>query len=218
MSQQERIAEPQRGAITGTETVRRYAEEAEKWTFQYGGLLRELKSLGVQGRYLEIGAGPGVLATIIAQDNPDVQITAVELSSDMVSFAGEYVRDKGLQDRIQFVVGDATDEDLISSLGEFDLVYSTFSMHHWENPQKVICNLTRAVADGGAVLIYDLRRVWWLYWIPIRRSGFLDSIRAAYLEPEIQDMFRSLGIELYEIRKMFPFLQLITVRKEKSIR
>jgi SAM-dependent methyltransferase len=213
MFNRKRIAEPQQGAITGTESVRRYAEEAENWTIRlYSRFLQELKSLGIQGRYLEVGAGPGVLAAIIARDNPDVQITAVELSPDMVSVAGEYVRNKDLQDRIQFVVGDATDEDLINSLGKFDVIYSTLSMHHWEDAKKAIRNFTRAVADGGTVLIYDLRRVWWLYWIPVR-SGFLDSIRAAYLEPEIREMLQCLGVESYEVKKMFPFMQLIVVRK-----
>jgi SAM-dependent methyltransferase len=215
MSKQQRIAEPQQGAITGPENVRRYAQEAESWTIMYREFLRELKSLGLRGRYLEVGSGPGVLASIIAQDNPDVQITAVELSPDMVAFAREYVTGKGLQERIQFVVGDATDGELIGSLGEFDLVYSTLSMHHWQHPEKAIRNFTNVVADGGAILIYDLRRVWWLRWIPAR-GGFLDSVRASYLEPEIREMLQSLGVGSFEVREVFPFMQLIVIRNGKD--
>lgn len=202
----------QEETFADTEAVRQYAEKAEKSTMRYREFLKELKSLGIKGRYLEIGAGSGILAVTIAQDNPDVQITAVELSSDMVSVAREYVRSEGLQDRIQFVVGDAMDEDLINVLGKFDLVYCTFTLHHWKDPKKVIRNLTHVIADGGALFLYDLRRVWWLYWVPIH-NGFFDSIRAAYVGTEIRGMFQSLGINLYEIRKVFPFMQSIIVRK-----
>jgi len=202
----------QEGTFDGIESARRYAEVAEKSTVHYKGFLKELKSLGIKGRYLEIGPGPGTLAATIAQDNLDVQITGVELSPDMASVAREYVGSKGLEDRIQFVVGDAEDEDLINTLGKFDLVYGTYTLHHWQDPKKVIRNLTRAVADGRVLYLYDLRRVWWLYWVPIH-SGFWDSIRAAYVAKEVRGMFQDLGIDRCEIKKVFPFMQSIIVRK-----
>ena len=202
----------QETACDSIQSARRYAEMAERLPVQYRGFLKELKALGIRGRYLEIGPGPGILAATIAQDNPDVQITGVELSPHMASVAREYVEGKGLEDRVQFVVGDAGDGDLINALGKFDLVYGTYTLHHWKDPRKVICNLIGAVTDGGALYLYDLRRVWWLYWVPVR-DGFWDSIRAAYVAGEIQGMFRELGVDRYEIKKVFPFMQSIIVRK-----
>jgi SAM-dependent methyltransferase len=202
----------QERACGSMESARRYAEMAERLPFQYKGFLKELKALGIKGRYLEIGPGPGVLAAIIAQDNLDIQITGVELSPDMASVAREYVGRKGLGGRVQFVVGDAEDEDLINMLGKFDLIYGTYTLHHWKDPQKVICNLMGAIADDGVLYLHDLRRVWWLYWVPIR-SGFWDSIRAAYVAKEIRAMLQELSIDGYEIKKVFPFTQSIVVRK-----
>ena len=207
-----RIGESHQGStFSDMESAVQYARAAEKSMTRYRAFFKEISQLGIKGRYLEIGAGPGILAATIARDNPGVQITGVDLSPDMVSIAGEYIRNKGLQDRIQFVLGDAEDEDFINTLGRFDLIYSTYTLHHWKEPGKAIRNLTCAFADTGVLYLYDLRRVWWLYWIPVR-NGFFNSIRAAYIAEEIHGMFQELGIDKYEIKKVFPFMHSIIVR------
>lgn len=203
-------------AISGIENARQYAEMAKKSAkVMYGSFLKHIKSLDVKGgNYLEVGAGTGILAAMIAEDNPDVHITAVEISSDMVTVAREYIEERKLEDRIRFVVLDATDEVMMEELGEFDLVYSTLAMHHWKDAEKVISNLLKVVGDEGVLFIHDLRRVWWLYYLPLRSSGFIDSIRAAYMPDEIETIFQRLGIDQYEIKRRFPyFMHSIIVRK-----
>jgi ubiquinone/menaquinone biosynthesis C-methylase UbiE len=202
----------QDGALVGLETAARYTEMAEGLMVQYRGFLKHLRALDVGRRYLEVGPGPGVLTVAVAREKPDVQITGVEMSPDMVTVAREYVKHAGLAARIRFLVGDAGDEGVFRSLGQFDLIYSTFSLHHWQNPQRVIQNLLSVLADGGTLYIHDLRRAWWLYWVPVR-NGFLDSIRAAYVAQELHEMLRDLGIERYEIRNVFPFMHSVLIEK-----
>ena len=108
----------QEEAFEGIEAAKQYAEGARKSTFRYRAFLNHLQSLGIEGRYLDVGAGPGILAGIIAQNNPDVEITALEVSADMVAVGKNYLKSKGLQDRIEFVIGDATDEGLMKELGK----------------------------------------------------------------------------------------------------
>ncbi len=209
----ERVVEPGRhGAMRGREAVVNYAEMAERSMARYRGFLNGLETLKVGTRYLEVGPGPGILTVAVAQEKPDVQIAGVEISPDMVSVGKEYVERAGLADRIEFVVGDAEDRDALESLGQFDLVYSTFSLHHWQDPKKVIRNLMSVLADGGVLYIYDLRRVWWLYWVPIR-SGFWDSVRAAYVAREMREMFREMGVERYQVKNEFPIMQSILISK-----
>ncbi|KAF5416459.1 MAG: Ubiquinone biosynthesis O-methyltransferase [Candidatus Methanogaster sp.] len=203
-------------AISGIDDVRQYVETAKNsGNIMYGSFLDHIKSLGVGGgRYLEIGAGTGTLAAMIAEDNPDVHITAVEISNDMVTVAREYIEERKLNDRIRFVALDAADGVMMGELGEFDLVYSTLSMHHWKDPEKVIGNLLKAVGAGGVLFIHDLRRVWWLYYLPFRSSGFIGSIRAAYMPDEIKTIFQRVGTDRYEIKRRFPyFMHSIIVRK-----
>ena len=208
--------ESQEEAISGIENARQYAEMAKKSAkMMYGSFLKHIKSLDVKGgEYLEVGAGPGILAAMIAEDNPDVYITAVEISSDMVTVAREYIEERKLEDRVRFVALDAADDVMMEEFGEFDLVYSTLAMHHWKDPEKVISNLLKVVGDGGVLFIHDLRRVWWLYYLPFHSSGFIDSIRAAYMPDEIKTIFQRLGINRCEIKRRFPyFMQSIIVRK-----
>ena len=207
-----RIVEQGQEDFVGIESARAYAEHAKEPMMRrgYNVIVDRIAELGLGGRFLEIGAGPAVLTTTIAEAMPDVRITAVELSPDMVTVAREHVKSEGLQDRIKLVEEDAADTEALSQLGQFDLVYTSYSLHHWDDPETVIRNLVPAVAPGGVLLIHDLRRVWWLYWIP-SREGFITSIRAAYTPAEIGDLLARVGIERYEI-KNGPFYLSVIVR------
>jgi SAM-dependent methyltransferase len=194
------------------ESARAYAEEARSSFMRmgYGVVVEEISRLGVTGKFLEVGPGPAVLTTMVAQAIPEAYITAVELSPAMVTVAKEQVEGKGLRDRIAFVEGDADDSGLLEQLGRFDLVYSMYSLHHWDDPETVIQNLLRAAVPGGILLIHDLKRVWWLYWIP-SQEGFITSIRAAYKPAEIRDLLTRMGVDRYEIKNGL-FWQSIIVR------
>jgi hypothetical protein len=76
----------------------------------------------------------------------------------------------------------------------------------------VIDNLMACLTDYGVLYLYDLRRVWWLYWVPVH-NGFFNSIRAAYVRGEIKEMLEGLRIECYDIKNEFPFMQSIIIRK-----
>ena len=203
----------QEKAMTGLPEVRKYAGEIKKLSgLLYRPFLKELNRLNFGGRYLEIGAGPGVLATIISENNPDISITAVDISPDMATVAEEYIRERKLQDRINYLLVDANDENALRELGKFDLVYSTFSMHHWQDPVKSIANLWDSVAENGKLFIYDFTRVRWLYYLPFN-NGDLNSIRAAYTTSELKAIVREIGLKNYDAKTFFPFfLQLIITR------
>jgi len=100
----------------------------------------------------------------------------------------------------------------IEIIGQFDLVYSNYSLHHWDDPETVIKNLIRAVAPRGALFIHDLKRVWWLYWLP-SWGGFITSIKAAYTLSEIGDLLAGVGVERYEMEDG-PFYLSFVVRAQ----
>ena len=206
--------EPKEEAIGGVEEARKYAQAHKKYArLMYRALLKDLKALHISGNYLEIGAGPGFLAAMIADRNPDVTITAVDLSLDMMAVANEYINERKLQDRIHYVAGDAGDQGMMEELGKFDLVYSTFSLHHWEDPETSISNLWNAVKDKGILYIHDFKRVWWLCFLPLKGAE-IDSTRASYTPEEIRAILQKLGIVDYRIKTPFPFfLQSVIARK-----
>lgn len=207
------VDQEQEEVFTGIESARAYAEHAKSPMMMrgYRVIADRICELGLGGRVLEIGAGPAILTSVITQAVPDVHITAVELSPDMITVARELVEDEGLVDRIELVEGDATDTDLLRQLGQYDLVFSSYSLHHWDDPETVVRNLLPAVAPGGALFIHDLKRVWWLYWIPLR-EGFFTSIRAAFTPKEIQGLLTKVGVDDYEIKDGLFYLSVVVRR------
>jgi len=196
-------------AIVSVNEVQRYAEAQRRVKFMYRPLVRELQALNVVGNYLEIGAGPGILAAMLAEENQNVNITAVDLSAQMANAACGYFRDHHLQDRINYVLGNVNDEKIIQGLGKFDLVYSTLSLHHWKEPEQSISNLWQAVKDNGMLYICDFKRVWWLYFLP-----GANFIKASYTSREVEEILQNSGINNYKIKTLFPFcIQSITARK-----
>lgn len=189
--------------ITGPEEVRKYAEKHAKYAgLMYRPLLKDLRALALSGRYLEVGAGPGFLAAIIAQRDPKVAITTIDISTDMVNLANDYMKQKGVQDRVRCLVGDVGDRDLVRSLGQFDLVYSTFSVHHWKDPEGCLANIWTSVRDGGAVYLYDLNRVWWLRTLPFG-GGELQRLREAYSSSEFRSKLEKAGVRGFNIRRHY---------------
>lgn len=199
------------------DNAREYARNAEKSAKRrFDGFLKVLHLVNIKGNYLEVGAGSGILATMIVEKYNDVQITATDSSATMLTIAKEYIDNKSLNDRIQLMTGNIEDDEFIKKLGYYDLIYSTFSLHHWKNPTKIISKLMDLLNENGALILYDLKRVWWLYWIP-KQSGFFKSIRAAYTTKEIKQMLNGIGITNYTSTTVIPFfLQNITILKSEK--
>ena len=116
------------------------------------------------GRAADLGSGPGHLVIKLAQTAPDLQVTGVDLSEEMLAEAGRYARRSGLEERIDFKKGDVAQIPFPDD--SLDLVVSTLSLHHWSDPVGVLDEIARVLRrpdpaqgrPGGAFLIFDLRR------------------------------------------------------------
>jgi ubiquinone/menaquinone biosynthesis C-methylase UbiE len=116
---------------------------------------------------LDVGTGPGRLLVEIAHRRPDLRLTGVDPSADMVARAQAVARDAGVSGRID--VRAAAAEALPFGDGEFDVVVSTLSAHHWNDLAAGIREQARVLRPGG-----DL-------WVLDRRAS-ADSVRAALRE------------------------------------
>jgi ubiquinone/menaquinone biosynthesis C-methylase UbiE len=106
------------------------------------------------GAVLDVGTGPGVLLAEIARARPDVRVTGVDLSADMVAAAARNVARFG--DRAAVRVGDVA--DLPFADATFDVVVTSFSMHHWADLPAAVPELARVLRPGGRVHVYDFAR------------------------------------------------------------
>ncbi|WP_194163490.1 class I SAM-dependent methyltransferase [Mycolicibacterium sp. P1-5] len=100
---------------------------------------------------LDVGTGPGALVSELARRRPDLHLVGIDLSADMVSVARRNLSEFG--DRASAQHGDAT--DLPFGADAFDLVVTSFSSHHWDDPAAAIPELARVLRPGGRLYIYD---------------------------------------------------------------
>lgn len=170
----------------------------------FKAFLKEFDQLDINGKYLEVGSGPGLLTALIAQKKPEARITALEPSVRMIDFAQKHAKKLGVESRIEYVCGSVDDGKMMERLGQFDLVYSTFSLHHWENPNTAWRYLLNRVRKKGILFVHDLKRVSWLYYLPFK-NGLFESVRAAYNCVEIGRMLRCTGIMDYKINTPSPY-------------
>src|SRR5215218_2319942 len=120
----------------------------------YTRTARELVEIAPRERVLEVGSGPGRLATRLAELAPGVRVTGVDISAEMVEIANALAARSRVAGRVEFLVGDAASLPL--SDASFDTVVSTFSLHHWASPADGLAEIYRVLRPGGVARVYDV--------------------------------------------------------------
>lgn len=106
------------------------------------------------GAVLDVGAGPGVLLAELARSRPDLRLTAVDLSADMAAVARRNLGEFG--ERASVEVADVADLPFGDSA--FDVVVTSFSLHHWDDVPAAVPEMARVIRPGGRLYIYDFQR------------------------------------------------------------
>jgi ubiquinone/menaquinone biosynthesis C-methylase UbiE len=136
-------------------------------------------------RLLDVGCGTGALLRKAADRFPTADLSGVDPAAGMV----EAARKSWRGDRPARFVRAAA-EALPFESGEFDLVTSTVSFHHWQDQQAGLHEIGRVLAPGGSVVLADMFAVSWLrVWFAVidRRDRF-------HTLAEIERMLRSTGL------------------------
>jgi len=125
------------------------------WARMFRGIADDVAAtLATESAILEVGCGPGHLATQLAQI-PGATVTATDIDPKMIERAvanAERTLPVAAQPRFEAAdVAHLPFED-----DSFDLVVSTFSMHHWADPEAGLAEIARVLKPSGAVLIWDL--------------------------------------------------------------
>jgi ubiquinone/menaquinone biosynthesis C-methylase UbiE len=99
---------------------------------------------------LDIGSGTGRLLQAAESLFPDATLQGVDAAAEMVKQAEASL---GEGSRIKFRL--ATAEQLQFRDGQFDLVFSTMTFHHWADQATAISEVSRVLAPGGRWLLAD---------------------------------------------------------------
>jgi ubiquinone/menaquinone biosynthesis C-methylase UbiE len=182
-------------------TMDDYSNIIRKIEMKYRKLIRFiLEDLNVKNNseVLEIGPGPGWIGIWMAQENPTLKITGLELSEDMIRVANKNRTEENIQERVYYVKGNAESMDMFAE-HSFDVVFSNGSLHHWIHPEKVFNEISRVLKPNGIFCITDGKRnlnfraklKFHILKFTIPKSvrlGWKNSIMAGYIKAEISDI------------------------------
>jgi len=171
----------------------------------YTPFLRQIDSLNPGGDCLEVGAGSGLFTRLFAERFPETRITAIDISKNMSQRAIELFEDTGCVKRIDYIICDAADSEVIGYLSPFDFICSVYSLHHWDEPIQIMQNLVDSLKPGGILFIGDLRRTGLFSPVHGRRSQS-ESHLAPYSREELTRMAARLSVREYTINSPFPYL------------
>jgi ubiquinone/menaquinone biosynthesis C-methylase UbiE len=154
---------------------------------------------------LDVGAGPGYVAVELARRRPALRVIGLDLGAHMVAHAAARAGRAALDGRALWPQGDG--HRLPFPDATFDLVVSSFALHHWRDPLAVLDEIARVLAPGGQYCIADVcrepnffQRLFAYASIPavslafgsyLGYGGYYESMRAGYTRAEARDMLRA---------------------------
>lgn len=113
--------------------------------------LGQLLAAHPQARVLDLGCGAGHASFTAA--GQVAQVVAYDLSAQMLAVVAQAAQARGL-DNIQTQQGMA--ETLPFADGEFDLVISRYSAHHWHDVGQALREVKRVLKPGGRAIMMDV--------------------------------------------------------------
>src|SRR5207253_2980027 len=109
---------------------------------------------------LDVGCGTGRLLIAAEPRFPDARLEGVDAAVEMVKHAQGM-----LPAASRITVRQATAEKLPFPDGQFDLVFSTMTFHHWSDQQKGISEVARVLTPGGRWLLADFIATGAMRWV-----------------------------------------------------
>lgn len=104
-------------------------------------------------KLLDVGCGAGHLVTALGRRYPDLNLTGIDLSEEMIRRAQETTRGLG---NVSVAVGDALDLHFPDET--FDFAISIASIKHWPNRVCGMRELFRVLRPGGRAFVMEIHR------------------------------------------------------------
>jgi ubiquinone/menaquinone biosynthesis C-methylase UbiE len=189
---------------------------------EYRRLARDVVEMDVPpgGRVLDVGTGPGFVAIEVARllRGNGREVVGLDLSTAMLTVAAENAGREGLNGALTWREGDA--KTMPFEDDEFDIVVSSGSLHHWEDPLQVFDEVARVLKDDGGCIIRDSKRLqrWaprlfaWAIGMTIPpdfRVHYWNSIKSSYTTAELESILERSQLTGWRIVEDFMDLMIV---------
>jgi SAM-dependent methyltransferase len=101
---------------------------------------------------LEAGCGVGAQTITLAQNSPDADFTAIDISKSSLAEARKKIEAAGYKN-VRFQQGDIY--KLPFKPKSFDHIFVCFVLEHLERPVEALCRLKSVLKDGGTITVIE---------------------------------------------------------------
>lgn len=102
---------------------------------------------------LDLATGTGDVPLTLVKDQRIKKITGLDLSKGMVDIGIEKVKKKGLEKKINLMIGDAV--NIPAADDSFDLTTISFGIRNFSDPQKSLHDIHRVLKKDGRLMIME---------------------------------------------------------------
>jgi ubiquinone/menaquinone biosynthesis C-methylase UbiE len=162
------------------------------------------------GSVLEIACGPGYFGIELAKTGR-FKVTGLDISHDLIAIARANARQAGVQ--VEFLQGNASAIQFPDET--FDLVFCSWALKNFKDPEVVLTETYRALKPGGSALIIDLNhdvtsQEWKEYASGLGMSGmtglmmklaFRIQRSGAYSREQLDGLIARTPFETHEIER-----------------
>ncbi|HUR05597.1 MAG TPA: methyltransferase domain-containing protein [Nonomuraea sp.] len=132
------------------------AEVLASYLAELTGLLADLTD-PAPARILDLGSGPGTGSLALARQFPTAQVTAVDLSPQMLHRLRKQAAVRGVADRISTVEANIDGPwDEIGENGPYDLIWAASFLHHVADPARTLARTFEQLRPGGLLAVTEM--------------------------------------------------------------
>lgn len=149
------VEEPEEHLGADPQRTRRFVLSMKSRALAIGRTVVPMINLAGCTSLLDLAGGPGTYAVLLAQANPDLHCTTIDLPA-VSEVAQECVEEAGMSDRVTCIAGDYHTDTYPGST--YDAV-TIFGALHQESPEQIVNILRKAhhaLKPGGHLFVLDM--------------------------------------------------------------
>ena len=158
---------------------------------------------------LDLACGTGELAKLLLEQNPQQQITGVDISESMLEIAHNKL---DTYSNVSLLRASVT--SLPFDNDSFDLIICANAFHYFENPELALTEMKRVLKPKGEVIILDWCRDYWVFKLCDLVFRFIDpAYQRCYTQKELEQLLTTSDFDVMKDKKLrFGFIwELITL-------